>query len=69
MGSKRAKSEAAACGHLARGDGERSTGAGVQTYTGGKPTIIDVGYSPYDIELVNLGEPNPKMMRNSNKGR
>src|SRR5262245_40775562 len=69
--AKKARSESEVCGNLERGPGERSSG-GNNTTTGpyaGPGGTIDVGYSPYDIELVNLGEANPKMMRNSNKRR
>ena len=67
--SKIARNEQEVCGGLARGVGERSTG-GKSTFVGpsaGSGGTVDVAYSPSDVTLVDIGKPNPAMMRNSNK--
>jgi len=66
MAKRDPRDEYATCNDLQRQVGERSSGH-KQTFTGGRPGTITNPSGMNDVYLVDIGQPNPAMSRNSNK--
>ncbi|HMF21160.1 MAG TPA: hypothetical protein VKG24_03445 [Pseudolabrys sp.] len=68
MAKRDPRDEYVTCNNLQRNVGERASGA-KQTFRGDSPGTITNPSGVNDVFLVDIGKPNSRMARNSNKGR